>query len=223
LVLTVPVAMPRAYPRTLGPRPTGYPPEDPERPEEPTMSSSPTDAVDLILQDHRELERMFDELRRHPEKRPATVPVMATLLFAHSRAEEAEVYPAARGTGGEEDVQHSQKEHLVADQLAEKLGETDPGSPGFDDVLEELIHAVEHHLEEEETTVLPHLRERMGAEELDRLGRAFLEARERHLGGRQEDITRDELAQQAENIDMAGSSGMTKDELGDRLDEEAEL
>jgi hemerythrin superfamily protein len=222
-VLLVLVAMPRAYPGTLGPRPTGYPLVEPERRRRAEMPSEQTNAVDLIMQDHRELERMFDELRHHPEKRPAMVPVMATLLFAHSRAEEAEVYPAAREAGGTEDVEHSQKEHLAADQLAEKLGETDPGSADFDDVLNELIDAVKHHLEEEEETVLPHMRERMSAEQLDQLGRAFLSAREQHLGGQQEDITKGELEQQAENIDLAGSSGMTKDELGDKLSDEAEL
>jgi hemerythrin superfamily protein len=182
-----------------------------------------TDVVDLIMQDHRELERMFDELRNNPEKRPGLVPVMATLLYAHSRAEEGEVYPAAREAGGSEDVEHSQKEHLVADELAAKLGKADPGSSEFDHLLKELIDAVKHHLEEEEEDVLPHMRERLGADELEQLGRAFLAAREEHLGGQQEDITKDELQQQAENIDLSGRSGLSKDELADKLNDEAEL
>jgi len=51
------------------------------------------DVVDLIMQDHREVERLFDELKNHPEKRPLLTPVMCGLLVAHSRAEESEVYP----------------------------------------------------------------------------------------------------------------------------------
>jgi hemerythrin superfamily protein len=192
-------------------------------PSDETGHGDTVDAVDLIMQDHRELERMFDELRNQPEKRRAMVPVMATLLFAHSRAEEAEVYPAARGAGGSEDVEHSPMEQLAADQLAEKLGTTDPGSQEFDEVLNDLIDAVKHHLEEEEETVLPHLRERMSTEQLDQLGRAFLTAREEHLGGQQEDITKGELEQQAENLDLKGSAGMSKDELGEKLSDEAEL
>jgi hemerythrin superfamily protein len=77
-------------------------------PSDQSTSAGQVDAVDLIMQDHRELERMFDELRNHPDRRRALVPVMATLLFAHSRAVEAEVYPAAREAGGSEDVEHSQ-------------------------------------------------------------------------------------------------------------------
>jgi len=54
-----------------------------------------SNVVDLIMNDHRELERIFDELMTQPDKRPSLVPVMITLLTAHSRAEESQVYPAA--------------------------------------------------------------------------------------------------------------------------------
>lgn len=54
------------------------------------------DVVDLITQDHREVEALFERLEKEPDQRPMLVPVVAALLVAHSRAEEAEVYPAAR-------------------------------------------------------------------------------------------------------------------------------
>lgn len=54
------------------------------------------DVVNLIMNDHREVERIFDTLRNEPDGRAGLVPVMSTLLTAHSRAEEAEFYPAAR-------------------------------------------------------------------------------------------------------------------------------
>jgi len=87
------------------------------------------DVVDLIMQDHREVERLFDELKDSPEKRPNLLPVLTTLLTAHSRAEEAEVYPVAAEEAGEKDeVSQSQQEHIEADQLLAKLAETDPTS-----------------------------------------------------------------------------------------------
>jgi hypothetical protein len=58
-----------------------------QRPKEKRMP----DVVEMIMQDHREVERMFAELKSSPEKRAALVPVLITLLTAHSRAEEAEV------------------------------------------------------------------------------------------------------------------------------------
>src|SRR4051794_13933053 len=180
-------------------------------------------AVDLIVKDHRELQRMFEELRSDASTRPTLAPVMSTLLFAHSRAEESEVYPAARAAGIEEDVEHSQEEHLAADQLAERLTGLDPESGEFGDVLGELVEAVTHHLEEEEETVLPHMRERMSAEELDELGRRFLAARAEHLGEQPDDMTKAQLEQQARNIDLDGASGMSEDELKSELEEHADL
>jgi hemerythrin superfamily protein len=180
------------------------------------------DVVDLIVQDHRELQRMFAELRSDPSKRRALSPIMSTLLFAHSRAEESQVYPRARAAGGAEDVEHSQEEHLQADQLAERLTSLDPDSGEFGDVLEELIDAVTHHLEEEEESVLPHMRERMTADELGDLGEQFLAARAEHLGDQPTDMTKEQLEQQARNIDLEGASSKSKSELKSELEERAE-
>lgn len=181
------------------------------------------DVVDLILQDHRELERLFAVLRDEPERRAMTAPVMSTLLFAHSRAEEAEVYPAARAHGVHEDVEHSQKEHLAADQLAEELAGTDPTSDRFASVLEDLIEAVAHHLEEEEETVLPDLRKALSAAELDEVGQRFLAARTRLLGHQPDDLTREQMVQQARNAELSGYAGLDKAELKDSLDDAADL
>jgi hemerythrin superfamily protein len=180
------------------------------------------DVVDLIVQDHRELQRMFQELRSDPSKRQALSPIMSTLLFAHSRAEESEVYPRARAAGGADDVEHSQEEHLQADQLAERLMSLDPDSGEFASALEELIDAVTHHLEEEEESVLPHMRERMTADELEDLGQRFLAARAEHLGDQPDDMTKGQLEQQARNIDLEGAASMSKSELKSELAERAE-
>lgn len=69
------------------------------------------------------------------------------MLVAHSRAEEAEVYPVAAKeakAGGE--VEHSQEEHAEAEQLPEELGAADPTTSQFDRLLKELTDAVKHHV-----------------------------------------------------------------------------
>src|SRR3954451_3012390 len=181
------------------------------------------DVVDLIIHDHRELQRMFEVLHSDPSQRQTLGPVMSTLLFAHSRAEESEVYPGARAAGGEEDVEHSQEEHLVADQLAERLTGLGPDSEEYSDVLEKLIEAVTHHLEEEEEDVLPHMRERMTADDLTRMGEKFLAARAEHLGDQPDDMTKAQLEQQASNVGLEGASSKSKDELKSELEDHAEL
>jgi hemerythrin superfamily protein len=180
------------------------------------------DVVDIIMNDHRELERIFDELMSKPETRPGLVPVMITLLGAHSRAEESEVYPAAKDAGGEEDVEHSQKEHLEADQLAAQVAETDPTSDEFTGVLQKLIDAVMHHVEEEEEKVLPGMRERLDDSRRQQLGEAFLASRKEHLGEMPEDMTMAVMLQQAKNAGIPVPSGSSKEQVKKLLEENAE-
>jgi hemerythrin superfamily protein len=172
------------------------------------------DVVDLIMQDHREVERLFDEMQSNPDQRPLLLPTLTTLLTAHSRAEEAEVYPVARDEAGEaEEVAHSQEEHAKAEALLARLAETDPQSSKFDKVLDELVEAVTHHVEEEESTVLPGMRERLGDERRAELGEAFTASRAQHMGDRPGEATREELELQARNAGIAGASTMSKDQL----------
>lgn len=181
------------------------------------------DVVDLIMNDHREVERLFDELKDEPQKRPNLLPVLTTLLTAHSRAEEAEVYPAAAREADETDeVAHSQEEHVEADELLAQLAATDPTSAEFDQVLQKVIDAVSHHVEEEETKVLPGMRERLSDERRLELGQAFAASRERHLGEQPSDITKGQLRQQAANADVSGTSGLSKEQLQQKLREEAQ-
>jgi hemerythrin superfamily protein len=181
------------------------------------------DVVDLIMQDHREVERLFEELKENPDKRPNLLPVLTTLLTAHSRAEEAEVYPVAASEAGEkEEVSHSQQEHVEADQLLAKLAKTDPASADFDKALQNLVDAVTHHVEEEETKVLPGMRSNLSDQRRAELGEAFVASRKQHLGEQPGDMTREQLAQQAANADISGTSGLSKEELQKKLQSEAE-
>ena len=176
------------------------------------------DVVDLIMQDHREVERLFDELKTHPEQRRLLIPTLTSLLTAHSRAEEAEVYPVARDEAGEaEEVAHSQEEHAQAEQLLARLAQTDPEASEFDEVLDDLVEAVTHHVEEEESTVLPGMRERLDDARRAELGRAFAASRAEHMGDQPGEATREELLLQARNAGLTGASSMSKEELAREL------
>ncbi|WP_083289266.1 hemerythrin domain-containing protein [Jiangella alba] len=181
------------------------------------MSES-RDVVDLIEKDHREIERLFELLRADPGQRDLAVTEVTALLVAHSRAEEAEVYPVARDEAGETDeVAHSQEEHAEAEAILERLAAMDAHDPRYESVLRELVDSVGHHVEEEESTVLPGMRQRLSDERRAELGEAFLAARAEHLGDRPGEATRADLAQQARNLGVERTSGMTKDELRDEV------
>lgn len=181
------------------------------------------DVVDLILNDHRQVEQLFAQLKAEPAARANLVPVLISLLTAHSRAEEAEVYPAAKAEAEEsEEVAHSQEEHLLADKLLQKLQAADPASPGFEGVLDELVEAVTHHVGEEEAKVLPGLRERLDAKRLAQLGEAFLASRQDHLGDQPLDLRKHELLQQAMNAGVPGAWEMSKEQLEKALSARAD-
>jgi hemerythrin superfamily protein len=181
------------------------------------------DVVEVIMQDHREVERLFEVLQAEPEKRAGTVPVLVSLLTAHSRAEEAEVYPAARDEAGAQDkVEHSQAEHAEADQLLQRLAECDPSSADFDATLEELVDAVTHHVEEEEAEVLPAMTAGLSEDRRSELAEAFLSSRAEHLGDTPVDITKAERQLQAANAGITGASSKSKDEIAQELSEKAE-
>lgn len=180
------------------------------------------DVVDLIMQDHREVERLFEELR-NPARRAGLVPVLTTLLTAHSRAEEAEVYPVARDEAGiAEDVAHSQEEHVQAEEVLARLAEIDPSTPQFDRVLQEVVDSVGHHVEEEEATVLPALRSNLSAQRLGELADRFLAARKEHLGEQPGELRKADLEQQAANLGISGASQMSKAELSEEVSRKAQ-
>ena len=177
------------------------------------------DVVDLIMTDHREVERMFDQLMTQPDSRALVLPAVTALLLAHSRAEEAEVYPAARDEAGEQDeVAHSQEEHREAEEILEKLAGMEPDDVGFESTLQDLTDAITHHVEEEESDVLPGLRERLDPDRLAELGEAFARVRAEHLGEIPGELTRDELLQQATNMGIDGAAGMSKSQLEQALE-----
>src|SRR5688500_1565381 len=141
------------------------------------------DVVDLIMQDHREVERLFDELKNHPEKRPLLTPVLCGLLVAHSRAEETEIYPAAKAAGGADE----------AEQLLVKLLDCEYDSPRYEKALQDVVDSITHHVEEEEKTVLPGMRQRLSAERRYELGELFARSRAEHLGEMPGQASREEL------------------------------
>ncbi len=182
-----------------------------------------TDVIDLIMDDHREVERLFEIMKSRPDQRLNTLPVVTALLIAHSRTEESAVYPVAQDEIASDLVEHSQEEHIAVEQLLERLQATDVESEEFDTLLDQVVESVNHHVEEEESSVLPAMRDELDEQRLDELGRAFAEARAEHLGEMPGEATKQDLAQQAQNLGLSGTQSMGKDELKDELRQHGEM
>jgi hemerythrin superfamily protein len=138
------------------------------------------DVVELILDDHRRFEELLRDLRDSSADRDAVRHAFATLHVAHALAEEKRVYPRLRRkdaiTGHE--AEHGEEEHAEGHQaLLAVLELKGTDTQAFDDAVEELAKVVNHHLTEEELTILNPAREEVSDEERTRLGDAFAKER----------------------------------------------
>lgn len=148
------------------------------------MAAKQQDVVALILEDHRTMEDLFHRMRSVEADREKALREFSALLIAHAEAEEAEVYPALKRFRriDDEEVEHGSEEHQEGNEALLALLEVDEvGSDDWDEKLEELVQAINHHTDEEERTILNGARENVPTERRDELGAAFLEARARFL------------------------------------------
>ena len=142
------------------------------------------DVIDLILDDHRRFEALLRELRDASSDRDAARKAFSALHVAHAEAEESKVYPTLRKKDAisEHDAEHGEEEHAEGhDALLKVLEAEELEGEDFDKLVEDLATAVNHHLTEEELTILNPAREEVAEDVRERLGRDFAEERNRQL------------------------------------------
>lgn len=147
-----------------------------------TTAQRTADLVDLIIDDHRDVEAVFTELEQggqSPEQRKQLVDHVIANLVRHSVAEEQLLYPTARKVlpDGDEVADHEIKEHAEAEQTMKRLEQCEPNDQDFERQVTELIAAIRHHVEEEESTLLPQIKANCPNEQLTKLGDHFEKAK----------------------------------------------
>lgn len=148
-----------------------------------TAEPQEPDLIDVIISDHRQVERIFTELESapSPEVRKQLTEHVITELVRHSVAEEQHMYPAARRVldDGDRIVDHELQEHAEAEQVMKDLEGLDADDLRFQRLLDQLISDIRHHVEDEEKDLLPRLRAACTQEELRDLGAKVVKAKER--------------------------------------------
>ena len=142
------------------------------------------DVIELILEDHRRFEGLLRQLRDSSSDRDAVRHALAALHVAHAEAEEKYVYPTLhkKRAISEHEAHHGEEEHAEGNQAllaVLELKVTD--TQAFDDAVEELATALNHHLTEEELTILNPAREEVSATARAELGLDFLTERNAQL------------------------------------------
>ncbi|MET7397099.1 hemerythrin domain-containing protein [Dactylosporangium sp. NPDC005572] len=142
-----------------------------------------TDAIVLLREDHKTMRRMFKEFQAaQGGPKPKKAKIVGEILEAltvHTYLENEVMYPEVRRLlpALEEDILQAYEEHHVADLLCLELSTMSPEDEHFDAKVTVLIATVLHHVEEEEHEWFPKVREGLGRNQLQELGRRMIELR----------------------------------------------
>ena len=129
-------------------------------------NSSGTDAIDLLIADHKEVKTLFKQYNKlaeadgDTEKRRAIALQICVALSAHATAEEELFYPAAREVLGEDVglVDEADVEHASAKELIAQIKVGTPDDPLYDAKVKVLGEYIDHHVKEEEGEMFPKVR-----------------------------------------------------------------
>ena len=138
------------------------------------MTETQRDVVELLTTDHREFERIFQQLEtlrgatdeQSVQRKRQLVDEVTIGLVKHSVAEETQVYPQVQKKIDKEEAEHSKEEHAEAEKTMKRLERMDADDPEFDGAVAELIREIRHHVQEEEGRMFPELRASFSREEL---------------------------------------------------------
>ena len=135
------------------------------------------DVVDRIEHDHREVEQLFAEFKQDGSKAKAVE--ICDELEKHTKAEDSAVYPvfAEELSDEKSKVNEASDEHKEARQLIGQIRNTQDETH-LAELMTKLEQAIQHHVQEEETEMLPKARRELPTDELDELGVKFEEAKE---------------------------------------------
>jgi iron-sulfur cluster repair protein YtfE (RIC family) len=125
--------------------------------------------VELLKQDHREVEALFSQFEGGGDA--AVAEKICEELDLHTQVEEQAVYPPLRSevVGGAAMASHAEKEHAEARQIIGRIRQT-KDADHLGELVSELKNAVEEHVNEEENDVFPKMEREMGGTRLEEIG-----------------------------------------------------
>ena len=137
-------------------------------------------ALEVLKEDHQKVKKLFQDMKQTTDrtKRKDLFDKIDTELEIHTHIEETVFYPAIEDHEELKDmVAEALEEHQEATTLLEELEELGAESHDFGSKLQELIEAVEHHVEEEEGEMFSKVREVFDEDELEQLGQELESAK----------------------------------------------
>lgn len=118
-------------------------------------------AIELLREDHQKVQDLFEEFEGADSRSQQRIADQAlTELEVHAKLEEGLVYPAIREALDEKDMMdEALEEHHVAELLIKELRKMGPKDERYHAKFKVLAEMVKHHIEEEESDMLPQAEE----------------------------------------------------------------
>jgi hemerythrin superfamily protein len=147
-----------------------------------SRSSGPTDAIELLMDDHKKVKKLFKEFEKLAKAEDVDGKVeianqICEELTVHTTIEEEIFYPAAREAIGEEDMMNEAiVEHASAKDLIAQIQEMSGDDEMYDAKVKVLSEYIDHHVEEEEKEMFP--KAKKAKMDLEGLGVQLMERKE---------------------------------------------
>jgi hemerythrin superfamily protein len=141
------------------------------------------DVISLLKRDHETVDGLFRRYEslgaRDTDRRTEVVHEVIRELSVHAAIEEQFLYPQIKEAlpDGEALAEEALQEHQEAKEVLADLDRMDAGDAGFDAKVRSLIADVRHHVEEEETELLPRFAAAVPDERLEQLGNLMEKAK----------------------------------------------
>jgi hemerythrin superfamily protein len=132
-------------------------------------------AIELIKADHKKVEQLYQRYQGstgQPQPQRALIQEICQELTIHAQLEEELFYPAVERQLGKEGanlVKEARKEHSEMKRAMSQLQATEFAGPQSEQVFQDMMQGVQHHVQEEEREMFPKAQHQLGAES-ERLG-----------------------------------------------------
>ena len=139
-------------------------------------------AVRLLKEDHREVEKMFDEYEQldDEQEKLELFNRIALALKVHTMIEEEIFYPEERGDVEDDMLDEAFVEHDGAKKLIAEIEAMEPGEQYYDAKVKVLGEYIKHHVKEEEQPGGIFSQAKKGDEDLEEMGER-IQARKEEL------------------------------------------
>jgi hemerythrin superfamily protein len=136
--------------------------------------------IDLLLEDHQTVRRLFTEIATATgDRRAELFDTLRETLVRHEVAEEEIVRPLTKSSvpGGKQLMEERISEESKAEGILRQMEKAKVGSSEWEDLFETLRTGVLEHAEMEETREFPQLQAHVPAEQLEERAKIFESAK----------------------------------------------